>query len=414
MIKNEIIGVLELGSLNLKCLIVQIDELGKIKVLGKSINSSSGIYGGIITNISEASNSIRECIGNAEKLAGISLKKINVILDPKDTVSTRISKYKNIAGTKIERDDLVFLIKEAKRQLTKNNYNYEIIHIFNYNHVIDKNNLTQNPVGIHANFFSTEMTFISLPINLIKNIRQTLNDCDIESDLFYSSIYCLGAFCLTKSNMNLGSTILDLGHEKTSVAIFEKSLVHLSTIPIGINHLAKDISRGCSISMNESREVVKKYGLDFENITFKNSELSEDEKYLSNEFFIDSKYRKISKNLIINIMQSRIDEILKLSKNEIDFSGKKMTSGKNIYLFGGGSNLKNIMDYCSNRFDSKIDIIQNNNTLKDFSGIESSFFSCMGFIKLKIKGFETEAISKKNDSRSDKFSIFSKLFGLNS
>ena len=49
-----------------------------------------------------------------------------------------------------------------------------------------------------------------------------------------------------------------MGYEKTSLAVFkDSSLVHVSSFPIGSNHITKDISRGCYLSEIES-ELIKK------------------------------------------------------------------------------------------------------------------------------------------------------------
>ena len=105
------------------------------EILSTSISKSEGIRNGIVIDLKKASNSIRSCIGDAEKKAKVSLKKIHVIFEQPDFLCTRFSKHKKIDGSKIHKDDIDFLLKEAKKQLILNDKKQSIIHIFNHNYI---------------------------------------------------------------------------------------------------------------------------------------------------------------------------------------------------------------------------------------------------------------------------------------
>ena len=64
------IGIIELGNLNIKCVIIRIDN-NKAEILSTSITPSEGIHNDIMVNISKASKAIRSCISNAEEKAKI-------------------------------------------------------------------------------------------------------------------------------------------------------------------------------------------------------------------------------------------------------------------------------------------------------------------------------------------------------
>ena len=71
MDSNTSIGVIELGNLNLKCLIFKINSDNTSEILSSSLTKSDGIHNGVIVNSKKASNSIRQCISTAEKKAKI-------------------------------------------------------------------------------------------------------------------------------------------------------------------------------------------------------------------------------------------------------------------------------------------------------------------------------------------------------
>ena len=241
-------GIIELGNVNLKCLIFQINSKNSIDVLSTSFAKSEGIHNGVVVNLNKASNSIRQCIANAEKNAKISLKKITVILEQPEFLCTKFSKNRKINGSKIHKDDIEFLLSEAKKQVTLNDRNQSIIHIFNHNYVVDGKKFIEEPIGVYADSLSHEMTFITMPKNNMKNINQAFIDCDIEFERFISSIFSLPAKLLDNEVLQSGCSLIDIGFEKISLGVFKNlAIIHSFTFPIGINLITKDIPRGIKI-----------------------------------------------------------------------------------------------------------------------------------------------------------------------
>ena len=67
-------GIIELGDINIKCLIFKINN-DKPEILSTSISPSEGIHNDIVTNLTKATNSIRSCISKAEKKSECIIKK---------------------------------------------------------------------------------------------------------------------------------------------------------------------------------------------------------------------------------------------------------------------------------------------------------------------------------------------------
>ena len=114
------IGIVELGNINVKCVIFKITQENNTEIWSTSIVPSEGIHNDVIINISSACSAIRKCVSNAESKINISLKKINILFEQPDFLCTRFSKHKKIDGAKIYKDDIDFLLKEAKKQLILN------------------------------------------------------------------------------------------------------------------------------------------------------------------------------------------------------------------------------------------------------------------------------------------------------
>ena len=170
MSPEDPIGIIALGNINIKCLIFKIDNDNKSEILSTSISESEGIHNGTVINLKKASSSIRSCISEAEKKAKVSLKKINVVFEEPDFLCTNFSKHKKIDGSRIHKDDIQFLLKEAKKQLVHNDESQSIIHIFNYNYIVDGKPFIQEPIGgAHRN---SEEAILNTKEALIRNLNE--------------------------------------------------------------------------------------------------------------------------------------------------------------------------------------------------------------------------------------------------
>tara|TARA_Y100000590_G_scaffold68465_1_gene74625 strand:+ start:14754 stop:15980 length:1227 start_codon:yes stop_codon:yes gene_type:complete len=405
MIPENPKGVIELGNINIRCLIFQINN-NTSEILSNSITQSQGIHNGVIVNLKKASDAIRKCIGDAEKKAKISLKKINVVFEQPEFLCTKFSKHKKIDGSKIHKDDIEFLLKEAKKQVTLNDEKQSIIHIFNHNYIVDGKNFIEEPIDVYADYLSHEMTFITAPKNNIRNINQAFIDCDIEVERFISSTFASAVELLNNNDLQSGSSLIDFGFEKTSLGLFKNlALVNSITFPIGINHITKDISKVCSLSIDESENIKNKIDFSFEdeNVLFDESE------NLKKLYFKNSKFRKISKSLLNNIIKSRIEEILQMVEKQLSLTKFNSTLRTNNFISGGGSNLYNLDKYCSNFFG--INFKKINYELKSVGNLDENYSSCLGALKIIKDGWETEAIPELKNRYSDKIGFLAKIFG---
>ena len=405
MNSEDPIGIIELGNLNIKCLIFKINN-NTAEILSTSTTPSEGIHNDVVMNFTKASNAIRSCISEAEKKAKISLQKINVVFEQPDFLCTKFSKHKKIDGSKIHKDDIELLLKEAKKQLILNDKKQSIIHIFNHNYIVDGKTFVEEPIGVYADSLTHEITFITIPKNNLKNINQAFIDCDIEIARLISRTFALGVELLNYDELEFGSAIIDLGFEKTSFGLFKNlALVHSITFPIGINHITKDISKVCSLNLDESKNIGNNIDFTFQN----NQKLFDENDYLKNIYFINSNFRKISKNLILNVIKARLDEIFDTLKKQLIIPGLNLTSGISFFLTGSGSNLLNIEKYFIDFFGPNVKKSDKNVVDKN-KDLEKNFVSCLGALKILKDGWETEAIPVIGGKNIAKIGFFAKIF----
>jgi len=407
MSSEDPVGIIELDDKNLNCLIFKIDKNNNTEILSTATTPSEGIFNEAIVNLQKASNAIRLSISTAEKEAKTSLKKINVVLEQPDFLCTKFSKHKKIDGSKIQRHDIEFLLKEAKKQLILNDKKQSIIHIFNHNYVVDGKIFVEEPIDVFADTLIHEMTFITAPKNNLRNINQSFIDCDIEIERLISKTFTLGVKLLNLEELQSGSVIINFGYKKISLGLFKNlALVHSITLPIGMDYITSDISKVCSLNFNESDLIKNNIDFSFEN----NEKLFDENNFLKKTFFIDSNFRKISKNLILSVVRERLDEIFQILKKQLIVPGFNFKSGVNFIITGEGSKLSNLEKYSINFFGKNVSKKDKNN-YEENDNLRENFTSCLGALKIIKDGWETEAIAELREKNTEKIGFFAKIFG---
>ena len=399
MDSQEAIGIIELGNLNLKCLIYKINNNNQ-EILSATTTPSEGIHNDVVMNLKKASDAIRLSISTAEKKAKITLKKIHVILEQPDFLCTRFSKQKKIDDSKIHRRDIEFLLKEAKKQLSLNDKNQSIVHIFNHNYIVDGKIFIEEPIDVFADSLTHEMTFITAPKNNLKNLNQIFLDCDIEIERLISQTFALGVELFKTEELKSGVVLINIESKKISLGLFKNlALVHSITFPVGMDHITNDISKVCSLNLEESLAIRNNIDFLFNN----NQHLFDENNFLKESFFIDSKFRKISKSLIFDIIKARVEEILEMIKKQLTLTGFNFNSGTNLFLTGESANLKNLEKYFQDFLGLNTILRRKDNLGKDFS-------ASLGAIRIITEGWETEAIPETKAGNIENVGFFRKIF----
>jgi len=301
-------------------------------------------------NIDKSKKIIEESIRNLEKKIGTHINNVNLMIDVPNIFSIDLSIKKNIEGKKIGNDDIKYLLQEARQLIQKNQPQNKIIHIILEKFIFDEKIFYIIPEEkIECNFLTLEIKFLCFSRFVFDQLNNQLK----ENHLSIKNILCSSYIkSLNYNNLfeNYASKVfLDIGYNKSCITIFEKNrLVLFNIIPIGGNHITKDISKVLKVSEEDSEKIKKM--LHKSETIFSNESTEE---FIS-DFEIKNKLREnISLDLLKKVIYARIDEILNLSFKDIDFSSIIENKDNCILVFTGeGSKIldKNSI-YLENKFN---------------------------------------------------------------
>ena len=229
-----------------------------------------------------------------------------MIINPNSVNCLNISGYKKLNGSQVSKEDITYILNDIKKIISLNENKYTLVHLFNSSFSLDSDNLENLPIGLFGEFYNQNMTFFLVNKNILKNLKLTFNDCGINLDRIILEPFVEGINFFQKNQSYKNFSIITLENKRINISLFKnKSYVFTQDFDFGIDLIVKDISKLCSLKIEEVDSFLKEVDL--------KSVLDNDkESYVEKYFFSISPYRKIKHQLILDIITSRLDELIEI------------------------------------------------------------------------------------------------------
>lgn len=348
------IAILDIGSSKIVCLIASINN-NNINIIGKGCQSANGFKNGNITDSKKAKSSIIAAVDQAEKSANITIDKVVLALNGNKIRSHYLQISTNLKKGKVLESDIKHLVNQGLKTLE--NQDYEVIHYFPLEYIIDGERGINDPLDLIGNKLSSCIHFVTASAAMIENIINCLAGCQLDVEDCIFAPYAYGVTYLNDSNKEFGTTIIDFGSGITSYAIFSNNkMVHCGFIPVGGQVITNDIAKSFMLDLSTAERIKTIHG----SATISNSVNHKMISYKT-DYSLPGQYdndeRSISNTELNNVINARIEEILsilyKIFKKHDHLSHN---ARHNIILTGGGSMLNGINGETAKILGSKVKI----------------------------------------------------------
>lgn len=146
----------------------------------------------------------------------------NLIVESIEFLTIQISVKKNNYGKKLSKDNLIYLLNEAKDECKETINDRKITHMLIDNYLIDKKNYSLFPQDQKCNFFSLDIRFVCLSKNYIRDLEKILKKYQISINNILQADY-IRSFQTENQNdlFQIAMQIID-GFNKNEVLIIPK------------------------------------------------------------------------------------------------------------------------------------------------------------------------------------------------
>jgi cell division protein FtsA len=395
---NEPCLIIDLNDNKLIFFVITFNEKKDFKIIKKIILDSVGVQNGRVVNIEIVSKLLKKTINIIEDEINYFFSNVAIIINPNQINCLNVSGYKKLNGSKVSSEDVVYILNDIKKIILESENSDSLIHLFNSNFSLDSDNLENLPIGLFGEFYNQNMTFFLVNKNILKNIKSVFSNCGLNIQKIILKPFAEGIYLLSNNQIDKNVTILRLEKNRINISLFKKkSYVFTEDFEFGFDLIIKDISKLCSLKIEEVENFMKE--IELKNIIENNREL-----YLEKKYFYISPYRKIKYQLILDIITARVEELFEICYQK-NINIKNLKSNDKVYIYVESSEYyANIQYVMENSKLVPLDSIYNNNTL------QSLLAGVNGACELISKGWEKEAIPISHKKKSLISLFFSRLF----
>jgi len=335
MRKWKTVSAIDVGTTKVCTLIAEVGDSGQMRIAGVGNVPSRGLHKGMVVNINEAKESIRESIKKAEQSSGYRVDSAYV------GVTGRHITGKNnrgvVAVTRNDRlvrpDDLRRVLQSA--QSIKVTSDQKLLHLIPRSYTVDGQEGVQNPVGMHGFKLDVETHVITAAVSSVQNLIKCIRGVGVDvEDLVFEALASSEAV-LTEDEKQVGVILADIGGGTTDISVFkEGSIWHTAIIPVAGYQMTRDIAIGLGLPFEVAEEMKKKYGTAvpvYESKADNNDAVS-----------TGQNGHQISYQGLCDIVRARIEEVLRLIVLELPRGEQDLLVPGGLVLTGGTANLSGI------------------------------------------------------------------------
>src|SRR3989304_5661571 len=255
MARNITVGI-DVGSFATKVVVVETAGREAPKIIGTGVSESKGIRQGYITSIEEVAKAIKKAAGEAEKSAGVKIRRA-VLAIGGISVTSEITNGTAI----ISRADKEVTDLDVKRAISESEdlvsvVNKRILHIIPLGYKLDNQEVLGRPEGMKGIKLEVKTLFVACLEQHVDDLVTALRKADIEAIDVIAAPLALAMLTLSPKERQVGSVLIDIGAETVSAAVFENNtLSALHVFAIGSSDITKDVALGFKITLEEAESL---------------------------------------------------------------------------------------------------------------------------------------------------------------
>ncbi len=333
MKRQTSLASIDVGTTKVCTTLAEVDDGGGIRVIGVGITPSQGLHKGLVVNISEARESIRESVRKAEQTSARKIESAYI-----GVTGRHVSSMNNKGVVAITRNDRLVRPDDLKRvlecaQSVKVPSDRKLLHVIPRGYSIDGQIGVQNPVGMHGFRLDVETHIITAAVASVQNLVKCIRGIGIDIEDLILEPLASSEAVLTEDEKQAGVILADIGGGTTDVAVFKAgSIWHTAILPVAGYQLTRDISIGLGLPFDVAEQMKKRYGNVMPVYETKAETLSD----------IAADGHGVSHQDLCDIIRARVEEIIRLILLELPQSEYETLVPAGLVLTGGSSNLSGI------------------------------------------------------------------------
>jgi cell division protein FtsA len=341
---GEIVTGLDIGTTKICVIIAELTE-GGIEIIGCGTSPSRGLKKGVVVNIDVTVESIKKAVEAAEAMAGISLNSafMGIAGSHIKGINSRgviavSGKNQEVAQADVDR------VIEAAKAITLP-ADRRVIHVIPQEFIIDGQGGVKEPLGMSGHRLEAEIHIVTGAVASAENIIKCATRAGLEVQDIVLQPLASSEATLTADEKELGVVLVDIGGGTSDIAVFvDGSIRHTAVLALGGDHLTHDIAIGLRTPSQSAEAIKCQYGCAL-------ASLVGSEEVVEVPSVGGRKPRLLSRQMLCEIMQPRMEEIFNHVALEVRRAGFMHQVAAGVVVTGGSSVMEGVPELAEQLFD---------------------------------------------------------------
>jgi len=304
--KQRMMAAVDVGSSKVCSLLANVDDENSIQIVGIGITPSTGIHRGLVTDIDQASESIRQSVRKAEQTSGESITSVYLGISASN-ISSQGSRATVSVGRNartVRQGDVERALKCAREiDLAEER---RVLHVIPTQYTLDTQIGVQDPKGMHAFRLDLDTHIVTIPQSSAENITKCVHKAGLTIEGLVLQCLASAQAVIHPDETDAGVVMADIGAGTTGISAYKGSnLLLTAVLPVGGNQITRDLSVGLGIPFEMAEQLKKEHC----NLAAQEDSDDKDEPAIQVNF---DGVGRVYKKDIDEIVKARVEEIMKL------------------------------------------------------------------------------------------------------
>jgi cell division protein FtsA len=326
---------IDIGTTKICTVVGEVHE-DDMRILGVGVAPSEGLSRGMVENIRDATESIRSSVEKAERSSGTRILSAHVGIAGQHIACLNNRGIVAIPDRTrpIMPDDVTRVLDGAR--VVSIPTNRQIIHVIPRYYVVDGQDNVSDPVGMFGSRLDVETHIVTGVDSAIQNLTKCVENVGVQVDGLILEPLAAAEAVLDAEEKEQGVVLVDIGGGTTDIALFiEGSVYHTAVLPVGSNHVTRDIVVGLRAPYQAAEDAKRKWGHAIPSMVDAREEITI-------EAFGSEGSKTELRRRLCEIAQARMEEVLEMVTAEVKRVVHDDIVSAGIVLTGGGAKLAGI------------------------------------------------------------------------
>lgn len=259
---DHIITGIDVGTFHVKVAIARIPRnagpAAKPEIIGTGLAESRGLKSGYIMHDSDVARSIKSAIVQAEKAAGLTVKKAHVAIGSigLEEMYSHGEIIPSRADSEVSTADVDKLMQDSEERIIDRIPNRRILHGIPLRYSIDGTEVMGRPQGLKGTKLEVDSLFITTYEQHVSDLIKTIENLGIYVEDVIASPLAASFVLLSKAQKRAGCVLVNIGSETTSIVVFEDSTpISVKIFPVGSSDITNDLALGLRVTLEEAEKI---------------------------------------------------------------------------------------------------------------------------------------------------------------